>query len=155
MAGEAGVTQGKLPPHRMLSIHEAKYCLCGAASNLLEDKTAEREVKKAEADIIICILLSDIFKINSQLAWWFTEKDTGRGVPQPKVCPLSPPTNSVALSGLSWEMRCLHYLMIFRSLLPPEFPSGKLRSGRSNDRKPHGARLHIETVLLPLPSHTI
>lgn len=117
----------------MPSIHEAKYCLCEAASNLLEDNTAEREVKKAEADIVICILLSDIFKITSQLAQWFTEKNTGQGVPQPRVRPLSPLTNSMALTGLSWEMRCLHYLVIFRSLLPPDFPSGKLRSGRSND----------------------
>lgn len=84
------MTQGKLPPHPMPSIHEVEYCLCEAASNLLEDNTAEREVRKAEVDIVICILLSYIFKIASQLARWLTEENTGRGVPQSKVCPLSP-----------------------------------------------------------------
>lgn len=81
MVGEAPVTQGQLLPHPRLSIHEAKYCLCEAASNLLEDNIAEREVKKVEVDIVICILLSDIFKITSQCARWFTEKNTGWGVP--------------------------------------------------------------------------
>lgn len=54
-------------------------------------------------------------------------------VPQPEVYLFSPLTNRVALSGLSWKTKWFSYLIIFRSLLPPDFTSGKLRSGRIDD----------------------
>lgn len=77
-------------------------------------------------------------------------------VPQPEVYLISPLTNCVALSELSWKTKWFYYLIIFRSLLSPDFTSGKLRSGRIDDtEKSHVKRLHTEAVLLPLFSQDV